>query len=106
MDNSLKITNRNSMLQAWAQRVKECRNSGMHAKTWCAEYNIKLSTYYTWQKKVFNAVSNEVQQNLPDFGPVFAEVPLVLPLQASTTDIAATVKIGDFSCKTFILVVQ
>lgn len=97
MDNSLKVVVRNNMLQIWAERVKECRNSGMSVKAWCAQQGIKVSTFYAWQKRVFNAVSTEVQQTLPNSRPVFAEIPVELPVQAISTNIAATLRVGDIS---------
>ena len=54
-----------------------------------------LSTFYTWQKRVFNDVSNQVQQTPVNSSPVFAEIPKELPAKLSNTDVAATVRVGE-----------
>ena len=95
MDNSLKIVAHNTLLQEWANRVKECRSSGLSVKQWCTENNVALSTFYTWQKKVFNAVSVQVQQTSVNSGPVFAEIPKELPAKVFNTNVAATVRVGE-----------
>ena len=97
MDNSLKSVAYNTLLQEWAERIKECRNSELTVKTWCLEHGIKLSTYYTWQKKVFNAVSRKIQPSIGNCAPVFAEITQDLNVAAAPANIAATVKADDFS---------
>ena len=94
LDNSLKVVAHNTLLQEWAERVKECRSSGLSVKEWCLENNVGLSTFYTWQKRVFNAVSVQVQQTLVNSGPVFAEIPKELPAKISSSNIGATVRVG------------
>ena len=44
MDNSIKTVAHNTKLQMWAERMQECRNSGIPVKIWCKEHGIKLST--------------------------------------------------------------
>ena len=95
MDNSLKSVAYNALLQEWAERIKECRSSKLTVKAWCLEHGIKLSTYYTWQKRVFNAVSNKLQPSTGNSAPVFAEITQDLPAVASA-NIAATLRAGDF----------
>ena len=95
LDNSLKIVAHNTLLQEWAKRVKECRRSGLSVKQWCTENNVALSTFYTWQKRVFNAVSVQVQQTLVNSGPVFAEITKELPAKLVPADVAATVRVGE-----------
>ena len=43
----------------WAQRVEACRKSGQKVREWCTEQGIPVSTYYSWQRKVFQAVTAE-----------------------------------------------
>lgn len=95
LDNSLKVVAHNTLLQEWAKLVKECRSSGLSVKEWCKENNVGLSTFYTWQKRVFNAVSTQVQQTSVNSGPVFAEIPKELPAKVSNTNVAATVRVGE-----------
>ena len=95
LDNSLKVVAHNILLQEWAERVKECRSSGLSVKEWCLENNVGLSTFYTWQKRVFNAVSAQVQQTQVNSSPVFAEIPKELPAKVSSANVAATVRVGE-----------
>ena len=95
LDNSLKVVAHNTLLQEWAERVKECRSSGLSVKEWCLENNVGLSTFYTWQKRVFNAVSAQVQQTQVNSSPVFAEIPKELPAKVSSANVAATVRVGE-----------
>ena len=69
--------------------------SRLSVKPWCTDNNVGLSTFYTWQKRVFNAVSTQVQQTSVNSGPVFAEIPKELPAKLSNTDVAATVRVGE-----------
>lgn len=95
LDNSLKIVAHNTLLQEWAKRVKECRSSGLSLKQWCKENSVALSTFYTWHKRVFHAVSTQVQQTSVNSGPVFAEIPKELPAKLVPADVAATVRVGE-----------
>ena len=97
MDNSLKSVAYNTLLQEWAERIKECRASELTVKAWCLEHGIKLSTYYTWQKRVFNAVSSKMQPSTGNSTPVFAEITQDLNVAAAPANIAATLRAGDFS---------
>ncbi len=47
-------------LQAWSEKVVECRTSGKGVKTWCAEQGVSTKTYYHWEKQV---VLKATQQN-------------------------------------------
>ena len=46
-----------------------CRNSGQKASQWCGENAVAVSTYYSWQRKVFQAVTEKAEA-------CFAEVPV------------------------------
>lgn len=70
-------------LKKWSQIVEECRNSGQTAVSWCGENNINIKTYYYWQRKVCNAVCNELAiTNNIEKPPAFVEV--VLPAARSS----------------------
>lgn len=62
--------NRQQRLAEWSQRVEACRNSGLSVVQWCQENGIAVSTYFSWQKKVFQALK-EVQK------VTFVEVPVL-----------------------------
>lgn len=74
MYNSLKSVAYNTLLQEWAERIKEFRASKLTVKAWCLEHDVKLSTYYTWQKRVFNVFSSKMQASTGSAAPVFAEI--------------------------------
>lgn len=69
-------------LQQWGETIKDCRSSGKSVKSWCAEQNINIKTYYYWQKKVCQATCRELAANHPQRSiavnsgpvPVFAEL--------------------------------
>ena len=75
---------------AGAKRVQKCRSSRLPVKIWCKEHGIKLSTFYTWQKKVFCSVSTEVQASTSVAAPVFAEISQALPVKTTHANVAAT----------------
>ena len=51
---SLMTAKHQADLQMRRQIVLECRNSGMTVKQWCAEHQINPTTYYRWQKEVWD----------------------------------------------------
>ena len=63
-------------LDLWAERILECRNSGLSVKTWCKENGVCEQTYYKWQKKLF--AMSKAQQQLQ-----FAEVTPVVETNGS-----------------------
>ena len=59
MEQSLQTIRSQNNLEIWAQRVKDCRSSGLPIRQWCEENGIVPNTYFRWQKKVFNATCSE-----------------------------------------------
>ena len=59
MEQWLQKANHYNQLAEWAQRVEACRKSGQKVSEWCSEQGIPVSTYYGWQRKVFQAVTAE-----------------------------------------------
>lgn len=57
MDNSLQIVNTNREMQEWADKISACRSSSLSVRVWCRENNVPISSFYYWQKKIFNRVS-------------------------------------------------
>ena len=43
-------------LAGWAERVRECRGSGVSVTVWCEEQGIDRRTYYRWEREVLKAV--------------------------------------------------
>ena len=67
MSTELKRLNGQKKVAVWAERISECRNSGLSVKSWCKGKGICEATYYKWQKKIF-AMAQAQQE------PRFAEV--------------------------------
>ena len=67
---SLQRANQEYRLVEWSRRVEACRNSGLSVGQWCQENEIAVSTYFSWQRKVLQALQ-EVQE------ATFAEVPVI-----------------------------
>ena len=61
MERGLQKANHYHQLTEWAQRVEACRKSGQKVSEWCSEQGIPLSTYYSWQRKVYQAVTAEAE---------------------------------------------
>ena len=79
---SLQRANQQHRLVEWSRRVEACRNSGLSVGQWCQENGIAVSTYFSWQRKVFQALK-EVQE------VTFAEVPIMEHSQLSGHIVAA-----------------
>ena len=59
MEQGLQKANHYNQLAEWVQRVEACRKSGQKVSEWCSEQGIPVSTYYSWQRKVFQTVTTE-----------------------------------------------
>lgn len=79
---SLQRANQQQRLVEWSRHVEACRNSGLPVGQWCRENGIAVSTYFSWQRKVFQALK-EVQE------VTFAEVPVMERSQLSGHIVAA-----------------
>ena len=79
---SLQRANQQQRLVEWSRRVEACRSSGLPVGQWCRENGIAVSTYFSWQRKVFQALK-EVQE------VTFAEVPIMEHSQHSGHIVAA-----------------
>ena len=79
MGRKLQAVNRNQRLAEWSKRVNACRNSGQTVSEWCSENGVVVSTYYSWQRKVFQAISEKAEA-------CFAEIPVysAAPVASST----------------------
>lgn len=84
---NLQRANQHHRLVEWSQRVESCRSSGLTVGQWCQENRIAVSTYFSWQKKVFQALK-EAQE------VTFAEVPVMESPQSSEQQAAAVMEVG------------
>ena len=85
MSKDLQTLNGQNKLALWAERISECRSSGMPVKTWCRENGVNEQTYYKWQRRLFDMA--QAQQEVQ-----FAEVTPVRPVTCG--NVAVTVRIA------------
>ena len=83
MERGLQGVNHQGHLAEWSRRVEACQKSGQRVSEWCGKQGIAVFTYYSWQRKVFQAAVSENEV-------CFAEVP-VRPAAAET---AASIEYG------------
>ena len=81
----LQATNHRNKLAQWSNRIAECRSSGMTVTQWCEQHGIPKSTYYTWQRKVYNVVAT---------GNAFVEVQVEAEHDRAAGATIATVTVG------------
>lgn len=70
-------------LTLWANRIKECRTSGLTVNKWYEQNNIGLKNYYYWMRKIkreaFDALSaerKEIPSTIDSTAPVFSKISL------------------------------
>ena len=69
MEHSLQTFNAAQRVELWAERIAECRGSGMSVRAWCRENEISEKAYYYWQRRLY-------QQTVSTTEAVsFAEIP-------------------------------
>ncbi len=84
---NLQRANHHHRLVEWSRRVESCRSSGLTVGRWCQENGLAVSIYYSWQKKVFQALK-EAQE------VTFAEVPITGSPQSSEQQVAAVMEVS------------
>lgn len=62
MEKDLQLLGKNQRMAEWAQRVSECRSSGLTVRKWCEQHEINEKTYYYWQRRIWESM-NEPQNN-------------------------------------------
>ena len=93
---------------AWrTAAAADCRSSGLSVNRWCAEHDIKLKTYYNWQKKVFAAMIEqqkmqvEVTETQSRFAELSAPAPEPAPAPAAEpgqkNSLIASIRVGNAS---------
>ena len=70
MEQSLQVMSRQERLENWTTRIMACRSSGMTVRAWCRENGLSEKTYYYWQRRLFQTLSE--QQTV--YKTAFAEV--------------------------------
>lgn len=72
MSTELQQLNGQNKVALWAERISECRNSGLSVKTWCKEKGVCEQTYYKWQKKIFAMAKAQQELQFAEVTPVMA----------------------------------
>ena len=78
MEHSLQRLNAVQRVELWAERIAECRSSGMSVREWCRENEISEKTYYYWQRKLYQQMISATQR------ADFAEIPREIQTGQST----------------------
>ena len=78
MEHRLQTLNAAQRVQLWAERIAECRSSGMSVRAWCRENEISEKTYYYWQRRLYQQMISATQ------GVDFAEIPRGIQTGQST----------------------
>ena len=85
MRQRLRAVNHGNQIALWSERVKACRTSGLTVSQWCTAEGIPLSSYYAWQRKRFQTITQAETV-------CFAEVPIARP---RSEKIMATIRVND-----------
>lgn len=91
MEQSLQVMSKQARLEDWTARIMACRNSGMTVRAWCQENGLPEKTYYYWQRRLFQTLSEQQQQIIQQ--PAFAEI-TPAPNSGSSGGVAVTVRIS------------
>ena len=86
MEQSLQVMSKQERLENWTTRIMACRSSGMTVRAWCRENGLSEKTYYYWQRRLFQTLSE--QQTV--YKTAFAEV----TPPACSGSVAVTVRIA------------
>ena len=90
MEQRLQVMSKQERLENWTARIMACRSSRMTVRAWCQENGLPEKTYYYWQRRLFQALS-EQQQTICQ--PAFAEI-TPEPNVRSSGGVAVTVRIS------------
>ena len=89
VEQSLQVMSKQERLANWAARIMACRGSGMTVRAWCQESGLSEKTYYYWQRRLFQTLS-EQQQVIQQ--PAFAEI-TPTPNVRPSSGVAVTIRI-------------
>ena len=88
MEQSLQVMSRQERLENWTARIMACRSSGMTVRAWCQENGLSEKTYYYWQRRLFQTLSEQQAAH----ETAFAEV--TPPRLVCSGNVAVTVRIS------------
>lgn len=59
MEQSLQVMSKQERSENWTARIMACRSSGMTVRAWCRENGLSEKTYYYWQRRLFQTLSEQ-----------------------------------------------
>ena len=69
MNQELSTLKHQNKMALWAQRVSECRSSGLSIKSWCRENGLCEQTYYKWQRALFQQARSQYESRFAEVTP-------------------------------------
>ena len=87
--NDISLVKSQLKLNAWAEMVRECRQSGLTVEAWCKSQCLNTKTYYYRQKKVREAALAGIHQDqigsaVEHPGPCFRKLEVQAPAAEMT----------------------
>lgn len=70
MEQSLQVMSKQERLENWTARIMACRSSGMTVRAWCRENGLSEKTCYYWQRRLFQALSEQQVSHKTAFAEV------------------------------------
>ena len=89
MEQSLQVMSKQERLENWTARIMACRGSGMTVRAWCRKNGLSEKTYYYWQRRLFQTLSEQQAVHKT----AFAEVTPLQPV-CSAVHVAMTVRVS------------
>ena len=88
MEQSLQVMSKQERLENWTARIMACRSRGTTVRAWCQENGLSEKTYYYWQRRLFQTLSEQQGAHKT----AFAEV--TPPQPVCSGNVAVTVRIS------------
>ena len=88
MEQSLQVMSKQERLENWTARIMACRSSGMTVRAWCQENGLSEKTYYYWQRRLFQTLSEQQGAHKTAFAEVTPPQPVCSGHVAVTVRIA------------------
>ncbi len=89
MEQSLQVMAKQERLENWTARIAACRGSGMTVRAWCRENGLSEKTYYYWQRRLFDTLSQQREAVQPTFAEITPS-----SVNRQNSSIAVTVRIS------------
>jgi len=70
MEQSLQAIAKQERLENWTARIMACRSSGMTIREWCRENGLSEKSYYYWQRRLFDTLSQQQKAAQPAFAEI------------------------------------